>query len=217
VYFLLQWATPWILIVLISTLGQRPVLQDRYLALSQFSLSGFFGIFVASSQSQLMRLVVGANLIGCGIYSSAMYVSMLPREVPAIVQAVKYLSERYRPGDLVIVPDPRTVNIARYYVSSSGINEINLRCPIKWHDAQGHVNHISSLRESDLLWNDWIPSKDLQRIWTIDYSTGRLFPGWRAEIDMSFTNQQTTWREQYQPTTVVLKQFCRTINADKPE
>jgi hypothetical protein len=183
VALLAQAALPWIAIVLISTVGDRPMLQDRYLAFSQASWLALLGVVVASISRPEWRAGVATLLFGATLLGTEQFIAALPAGPPGIVAASERLARDYRPGGVVLVQQAPDVNCLKYQLSQHGAAEVDVRAAMRPWPSSGHINHVASLESHEFLSRIEDLPADVPQLWFAGrpdrFPGGGNLPGWQ--------------------------------------
>ena len=194
----LQAALPWLLVIGISTLGHRPLLQDRYMTFSGVALVALYGYFIDQCRRlpalSLLVLYIGSLCV----YGSVQFMANVPGELPAIIDMMHLVKKEYAVGDLVVAPAPASLNIVKYYASQSGFEFFDVKCPEPPAGRRGQINHISSLDEGDILGTHGEVPAAVRRLWSVGDGRSAVQGDWvkqrtwaYAIMDKSYPNGLT--------------------------
>jgi hypothetical protein len=162
--FFLQAALPWGMTLAISTWGERPLLQDRYLAFAIVPVIALWG-WVWAQLPHWVLCVVGAMLVGSFCLPGAINrLSVMPDQGPPITQAVAWLVANHEEGDLVLTSSPAALNLVKYHAFQAGRMHIDVRCPVGLFPGAGQQVHTASLSGEDVLREGELLA-DVRRIW----------------------------------------------------
>lgn len=183
VALLAQAAFPWIATMLISTLGERPLLQDRYLAFGQASWLVLLGTVVGSISLPLWRTAAATLLVGVTLVGTQQFLSALPEGDPGIVAASERLARDYRAPGVVLVQQAPDLNCLKYYLSQLGATDVDIRAIIRPQPSDGHINHVASLGSEEFLSRvDDLPD-NVSQLWIAGVPNrigeGTAMPGWK--------------------------------------
>jgi hypothetical protein len=114
-FFLLQAVLPWLLSLVISVYGGRPILVRGYFAFAHLSLLAFWGLILYHLPGCTARLSL-ICLLGTTC-SLALWDTILQWQVrsSALSRVAHFFKEHYRAGDIILTERPSTVNLLRYY------------------------------------------------------------------------------------------------------
>ncbi len=180
--FSLMFALPWALTIAVSTLGGRPLLQERYLLFANVGLLALLGATYAVLGNRLVRIAFAAVLGMLFLSATVSYMRSLPSDAPAMEQAMAWLKNQYRPGDVVTVSLPQTVNISKYYARRAGF-EIDARVYLMPVAEGGQPIHTTSLHGSELLADGPHAPPAESESW------------WRLDVQEQSESQRDGWRE----------------------
>jgi hypothetical protein len=167
--FVVQAILPWIATLLMSTIGGRPLLQERYLIFSSAAMLVAMGVFLVHARGLLGKLLVSINLLAMTAVGAIEHLDTMPREHAIANQIVASVRQAYRRGDAMVVSDIRSLNVLKYYAAQQAWDFPRLYCFVPDNATGGHVNHLSSIRGEDIVWSDANPPDDVQRIWIVNY------------------------------------------------
>lgn len=165
-YLLLMSAGTWVGAILISVLGHRPILIDRYLLFAQLFYLLALAMAVATlSPSPLRGGLLGLVIVTFG--SAAWLVQGHRLEVDRKVEDLSFaLAEQYSEGELVIFDSAATANRVMYYAQRFGV-VIQPRILAAGLEGRGHKVHAASIPR-----DEWVVPEELtfghsRRFWTI--------------------------------------------------
>ncbi len=164
-FFLLQAAGPWALSLGLSTFSGRPLFLDRCLVFAHFAFVAFCGVVWCLLPGWPERVLLGCLLGTPCLFALGEALVKRPDGPPALQAAAEFLKEHSRPGDMVLVGGPGQVNQLRYYASQVGAPAIDVRCRLTRFPRAGHVVHVASLQDSDILWQEDPDPPVAQRFW----------------------------------------------------
>ena len=144
----------------------RSLLQERYLLMAQ---AGWF-VFLASMLNRipdiLIRNVCIAFLLMLGIVQTSSEVEERYQISIGGEASLQYIAEHYEAGELVLVDQPYTLNVCRYYFSRVGGDKIDVRFPHSDSPAApGHPGHISACEQKDFLKDGELSTQRYAKIW----------------------------------------------------
>ncbi|MEX2141661.1 MAG: hypothetical protein WD894_20515 [Pirellulales bacterium] len=178
-----QAALPWIAIVLMATVGDRPMLQDRYLAFSQVSWLALLGVVVASIARPESRVAVAVSVIGVTLLGTQQFVAELPPGPSGIVAASERLARDYLSGGVVVVQRPPDVNCLKFQLRQHGATDVDIRAVLRPWPTSGHINHVASLDSGEFLSRIEDLPAEVPQLWfagTPDkFPGGGNLPGWQ--------------------------------------
>lgn len=209
--FSLMFALPWLLTIAVSTLGGRPLLQERYLLFANAGLLALLGATFAVLDSRIARVAIAGVLGTVFLPATTAYLRSLPSDTPAMAKAMDWLKNQHRPGDVVTVDLPQTVNISKYYAHLAGL-EIDARVYLMSGVEGGQPIHTTSLHGSELLADGpHAPPPDAERWWRLDVQEQWEMPkeGWR-ELSQTELLGPTGTREVAGSERVSLKLHTKT-------
>jgi hypothetical protein len=195
-FFLLQALIPWLATLLVSTLGGRALLDERYLVFSQIALLTYWAYTCAQLPTAAIGLLAYLNLLIPTAAATQGWVASIPSHSPSITEAIQFVQNAYTPGDLILAAEARDLNIFRYYADEAKWSDFDIRCPPLEYGG-GHVNHISSLSP-----NDWLSAGgariDVRRVWTLNRPHWRLPGQWTETWSEFYEPMDRTWTEGVQ-------------------
>jgi len=150
---------------IISTIGRRPIIQERYLAFGQFGMCLAWAAIVTSLPAKTLRWVLCSVLLGVASFGVFQYLRALPSKPPAVRSAVRLLKDEAFSNDLVIVPTLQALNILKYYATQEGIPNLQVRHRGMSFPAKRHVPHLASVQFNDFLWPGWDTRSGSRRLW----------------------------------------------------
>ena len=176
----IQAAAPWAFAMLVSTLGRRPVLQERYLLLATPAFAAWFGLALGSLRGGNMRILLAVNLLLPTSLALIPLIRALPAAETPLFDAIAYLKANVRDGDVILVPQPATVNVLRYYASRAGLMSLDIRCVMKPLDLAkpGQANHLSSLEPGEILPESGLAGLQAGRAWVFNGAYDLHLFGW---------------------------------------
>jgi hypothetical protein len=187
---LAQAVLPWAAIALISTVGNRPMLQDRYLAFSQASWLALLGVVVASVSRPEWRAGVAVLLIGATLLGTQQFVTALPSGSPGISAATERLARDYRQGGVIVVQEAPDVNCLKFYLSQVSEMQFDVRAWRRPWPATGHINHVASLESSEFLSRIEDFPANVPQLWFAgsrdDIRGGSNQPGWDWKDEVTY-------------------------------
>ena len=123
-----------------------------------------------------------------------------------MARSVRCVAREYAEEDLILVPNAGTLNMVRFYALQEGRNDFDVRCVVDWTGQPGHVNHVSSLQSSDLIWGHREVRQG--RVWAINGAGAHLADvGWRLEFIAEFVGSATNLWHQYRDERVVVSTY----------
>lgn len=172
-FFLLQAATPWGLAWGLSALGDRAILHERYLALSQVSLLACWGVVFDRLPHIVSRAMIAWFLTVTVLYNSALAATQISWDTPPGARALRFVSERYNgETDVIIASSYAVVNQVAYYASEAGIATAKVMALDVPQGRVGHVTHIASLRADHILPEEDLQASQYDQIWYVSGSGG---------------------------------------------
>lgn len=188
-FFVVQAALPWLLTFGISLLGDRPIFQARYFAISQISIMGLWGVVCCRLPRWSERVLWSSVLLlYCGSGGLAA-LSGGTSTSTSIAQAVDWVVDRYRPGDMVLASSPQEVNQFRYYAERRRMATIDIRCHVDL-SAPGQIAHVASLEVEDMVVSRrWQPPSTIERVW-VTHLAPAPYPFWDLRTAMHFAGSK---------------------------
>ena len=191
-FFLSQAVVPWLLTIAVSTWGERPLLQLRYLTFAQLSLLALWGVAFARLRSVTLRILFAAVLLVPSADATWTWLRQLPSGPPAMLTAVRYLDGHHRQGDVILVQRYAHVNCMRFYAKQVGMSEIDVRCQASAMASPGHTNHISSLDRQDMFIEIQEVTATASRVWVAGTNQSSYIlagqPGWTRKGEYRFAS-----------------------------
>ena len=123
---------------------------DRDLAFANLALLTFWGVLWPTLPGRATRVTVAFFVGGLCLHSTWLNECCVRKEKSRIADVAKYLRAQYRPGDIVVLSDPMTLNCLRYYAFQAGLLQIAMRCPIDHADSI-HYTQAAALDECEVL------------------------------------------------------------------
>jgi hypothetical protein len=187
--FVVQAILPWLATLLMSTIGGRPLLQERYLVFSSAAMLVAIGVFLVHARGLLGKLLVSINLLTLTAVGTLEHMDAMPREHAIANQMVASVRQAYREDDAMLVSDIRSLNVLKYYAAQQAWDFPRLYCFVPDDATGGHVNHLSSIRGEDIVWSSAQPPDDVQRIWIINFPASYVVADlakWRKEHEADY-------------------------------
>jgi hypothetical protein len=187
--FVVQAVLPWIATLLMSTIGGRPLLQERYLVFSSAAMLVAIGVYLVHARGLGGRLLVSINLLAMTTVGAIEHMDAMPREHALANRIVSSVRQAYREDDAMVVSDIRSLNVLKYYAAQQAWNFPRLYCVVPDDATGGHVNHLSSIRAQDIAWNDAKPPDDIGRVWIVNYPAIYVIENlkaWRKDYDAEY-------------------------------
>ncbi len=187
-YLPIQVFTPWVLATLISTMGGRPILQDRYLILICPVFAGWFAFSLANSKAALPRSALTLNLLlptGLVLLTGISQ----PPEIPlSTLEAISYLRDVHKPGDVVLVGQPGIVNVLRYYQSRTPGRQLDVRYALDRDELNrlGQFDHLSSFDDRECVDEDDSANLHAGRLWVVNNARHPKTDGWTRGESLTF-------------------------------
>jgi len=192
--FTLMFAAPWLLTIAVSTCGGRPLLQERYLLFANAGLLALLGSTLAVLNRRASRGAYIALLALVFLPATVDFGASLRYESPAMEKAVVWWKDRYRPGDVITVSLPQTVNIVKYYAGREGV-DVDARVYLAPTPEGGQPIHSTSLHAEDLLTEGpHVPPEGVKRCWRLETRDVSRRPqeGWKVIDAREFTGPPGT-------------------------
>jgi hypothetical protein len=184
----LQVFTIWIAATLISTFGGRPILQDRYLILACPAFAGWYALALATTRAWLARLLLVSGLMAPTLYALwLMLAGSGPRPLSTF-EAVAYLREIHKSGDVILVGRPGTVNVFRYYQTQIPGLALDVRYVLEPRELKriGQACHLSSFDPDDWIAEERLGSLDAVRLWVVNNSCDLRATSWTRQTEITF-------------------------------
>ena len=192
-FFAVQAVVPWLLCLAIGKVAESPIFQIRYMVLSQVAMFGL-GAVVSLRSSTVLRGCLLATIVGSTVLSSVEYSASIPAQLPASGEAMRFVQQHYEAGDVIVASSQRTVNRLLYYSSRVGMSNVDVRCVIH-EDSGGHVVHMASLTDNQIIWGDQWSDFTPPRLWHVyDLHEGDppLIEHMKRVNEKDFTDDQDT-------------------------
>ncbi|HET8647095.1 MAG TPA: glycosyltransferase family 39 protein [Vicinamibacteria bacterium] len=148
-FFLLQAVLPWLLALVVSVAGGRPLFLERFTVFAQVALLALLGV-AWSWIPRVPRLLAAAAIAAALLGGAGTFLHALPQEPPALTEVVRYIRRWRRPGDVVVVDSPRALNKLLFYGQRDGLREVPVRA-LPGVAGGGHYTHLSSLAPGELV------------------------------------------------------------------
>ncbi len=149
-FFLLLAFVPWAAAILITTVGGRPLLQERYLAFAHVGFLCLLGAAVERIPWFAARIASAAVLVAVSAMATPQVLANVGQR-DALSQGGRYILDGYRAGDVVVVARPHSLLRLRYYCAMSGHEEINMKVPLDVAPNGGQINHVAALRGDEVI------------------------------------------------------------------
>lgn len=184
-FWLFQAAIPWLTAVGISY-GERPVFQVRYMAFAHVGLVACLGVGVVSMPTLPGKLLAGWFVMTTCMLGTWERVADTATQRPAIAEAMRFVQAHHQDGDTILVSWHGEVNRVRYYAGEAGISSADVRCISDGWSGPGHMVHVASLNEQDVIRPSQIDAEG-RRWWQVDDTGGWAVPlGTKPLLERTF-------------------------------
>lgn len=194
-FFLTLTLVPLILSVVISSLGNQSVLLMRCLIFARVSLCALLGTALTGLPRRSGRFVLAAALLGTNGYVLSQYLLAIPKEPPPHVEAARFLSSEYQPGDVILTANQTQLYRLQHYLQQAGLREFDARTPVRGTRIQGL--EANALRGENVLLARDKPPAEARRIWTAASFSAEFPPVRRIEQRMEKSFQSPGGPEYY--------------------
>jgi hypothetical protein len=189
-FFLLQATVPWMCSLGISWWSGRSIFVERYLAFAQLSLLALWGVIWCRLTGGVARLLLAGLLCPIGLSGLWTAIHRFPDRPAAMVLAAGYLKEHWKPGDVILVGHPSSVNRLRCYAAQAGLPALDVRCQVNPFTAADHYSHAVALTSDDVLSNELRASTGkAQRVWRTSEVAWRPPPGMHLVLHQVFVGE----------------------------
>ncbi len=183
-----QVLTVWLLATLISTMGGRPILQERYLILACPAFAGWFALAITTTRDWFPRSLLTLNmLVPTGLALSTMLASP-PTPPLSTLEAIAFLRDVHQPGDVVFVNRPGTVNVFRYYQSRTLGTQLDVRYVLEPNELKriGQASHLSSFDHGEWIAKAQLAKLDARRLWVVNRACDPQPEDWTRQEEVTF-------------------------------
>ncbi len=178
----------WVMAVLISTIGGRPILQERYLVLALPAFTGWFALALANTRPRSASGLLAVALLLPTGYALGQVVAWPWRPPLSTFEAIAYLREVGRRGDVVLVNRPGIVNTMRYYQGQVPGPDLDVRYVLDPTELRrvGQASHLSSFDPGEAIDADRFDDLDARRLWVLNNARDLRGSGWIRQGEMTF-------------------------------
>ena len=187
-----QVMTVWILAILISTIGGRPILQERYLLLAFPAFAGWFAMAITATKPGWASWSLACLLLVPTGHATGLVLAKPWQSPLATREAIEFLREEGQPGDVVLVRRPGLVNVFVYYQNRNPGHVLDIRYVFDLDELEriGQVNHISSFDPGQIVDADHLGQLQAHRAWVLNGAYDLEDLGWTRQSVTTFGQER---------------------------
>ena len=178
----------WIMAVLVSTMGGRPILQERYLLIACPALAGWCAVAIATTRPTVAAWSLACLLLIPTGHASVLYLARPWPSPRSTLEAIEFLRGARQPGDLMLVRRPGLVNVFGYYQTRTPGHDLDVRYLLDTDDLRriGQTNHISSFDSDEMIAGDRPDQFPARRVWMLNGACDLAESGWSRQDVITF-------------------------------
>jgi len=153
----------------VSSLFDRPIVLERYMAFGQFFLICAWGVLWARLTTPAARGFLASVLVvvsAAGLFAT--WAARYPGRPTAYWYTARYLKRQAAPGDLVLTRSPRALNKLRAYAEQVDAADLDVKYAAGVGGGDDHFSHLPSLEDSEVLRTDPFLDRTPRTIWRVE-------------------------------------------------
>ena len=178
------------MLIVNAVVFQRTLLQDRYLSFSSAHWLVLVGVSLTVHVGAFYRGLLVAPFLIAGVLSLAESIRIRADAVDSRELACEWVKDVDPAGQLILVLEPKDVNLVKYYLSKRKVSNLRVAWLRQIGMRRGHVIHVASFAEGDVLGHDELT--DFDSIWCVRSDDGGVpFANFAVHRQRSFQGSWT--------------------------